>query len=561
MSDKLSYLRTGKIGNSSKYNNQRKDNNFNNQNILSFHFLPPNSSSQQSQSANRYEHNKRESKHNGVHGGHSRNSKSGQRRKYSMSKAEYLRANFTYIIRELTSNDIKHIIPGLNPSISSFKSAVSEPYLHDSDESIPWNVIVELIRASSRKMNESDFSNSVFTAAADHGEGNCPICLCKERKITAARIAECGHIFCFPCVLRYLLARGEKSGSFLKARDKCPVCAENVIDIWDVKPVSFPDSPPQYVGSLAVGAVFTGRNVSFRRGWVVPCVQGTGEERSESAMVAPSCDSPSAPFSRICRGNTLRELQTTQRELLELQQFKERCLRTGQDRPTSAAGYYEEDEDEDGDVEYIPSINQCVDLLRQKQVQLNEQLDVELRSTSVVTKSDKRQQQKPKYTEQIPTQVYVDSWTDDSVPADLIPSVIGMELAPSNSRKERSMSESSNGASAVVHTYQSLDGSAVYLHPLCVQCIAENARLGSSLPGDITGTVLEMERVVVAYDSRQRYPLLKHIPIHSEVWFVEIDLTPIVSPEVLHCVLDYLPSIGTILKISFACVGLAGIPR
>jgi hypothetical protein len=45
-----------------------------------------------------------------------------------------------------------------------------------------------------------------------------------------------------------------------------------------------------------------------------------------------------------------------------------------------------------------------------------------------------------------------------------------------------------------------------------------------------------MERVVVAYDSRQKYPLLRYIPMHSEVWFVEIDLTVLVSPEVVNCV-------------------------
>ena len=556
MSDKSqqSYLRSGKIGNTSKYtNNQRKDNS-NQQNIVSFHFLPPNTSSQ-SQSLNRYSLNKREPKHHGAHGGHSRSNKGGQRRKYSMSKAEYLRANFTYVIRELTSNDIKHIVPGLNPSTASFKSAVSEPYLHDSDESIPWNVILELIRASGRKMNESDLSNLAFSAAADKGEGKCPICLCKESKITAARIAECGHIFCFPCVLRYLLARGDKSGSYLKARDKCPVCAENVIDLWDVKPVSFADNLSQCADSLehlAVGAAFTAQNVFFRKGWVVPCVnETTADDSCESVvMLAPSCDSSSGRFSRICRGNVLRELQTVQRELRELQYFKERCLRTGHDLPIST-GYYEDDED--GDVEYIPSINQCVELLREKEVHLNEQLDMELRSSGGVRKSDNKQLQlidkrNPKSAEQVSTQRVEDSWTDESDLDLTSPVQIGTKLSdsvninrdspPNFSRKVRSMSESSNGASsttAVVHTYQSLDGSAVYLHPLCVQIIVEESRLGSSLPPNVTGKVLELERVIVAVDTRQRFPLLRHLPMYSEVWFVEIEMTSLVSQEVIYC--------------------------
>ena len=57
----------------------------------------------------------------------------------------------------------------------------------------------------------------VIVPQAPPSETKCPICL--EAPPAAPRMTRCGHVFCFPCVLRYL--NGGKYGT-------CPICHDYV---------------------------------------------------------------------------------------------------------------------------------------------------------------------------------------------------------------------------------------------------------------------------------------------------------------------------------------------
>eukprot|EP01037_Dinobryon_pediforme_P033437 gene33437-38872_t len=116
-----------------------------------------------------------------------------------MTKAEYLRANFTFIIRSISTKSSNYRIPGLNPSVSCSNTDIVEPYLCDADEPIPWDVVEELVRLSARKRSESELLNPLI------------------------EIEEAG-------TNPYL---GNNS---FKGREKCPVCSETVIDPWDLRP-------------------------------------------------------------------------------------------------------------------------------------------------------------------------------------------------------------------------------------------------------------------------------------------------------------------------------------
>ncbi|KAI8323835.1 hypothetical protein GQ54DRAFT_257617, partial [Martensiomyces pterosporus] len=60
---------------------------------------------------------------------------------------------------------------------------------------------------------------------------SCPICLSPP---VAARVTKCGHVFCFPCVLRYLSMDSEKGAD----TKKCPICWEPIAGD-DLLPVHF----------------------------------------------------------------------------------------------------------------------------------------------------------------------------------------------------------------------------------------------------------------------------------------------------------------------------------
>ncbi|CAE8627470.1 unnamed protein product [Polarella glacialis] len=51
----------------------------------------------------------------------------------------------------------------------------------------------------------------------------CPICL--ELELVVPKITRCGHLFCFPCVMRYFLTMKGYNG---KVYQRCPVCNEQV---------------------------------------------------------------------------------------------------------------------------------------------------------------------------------------------------------------------------------------------------------------------------------------------------------------------------------------------
>ncbi|KAJ2878994.1 hypothetical protein IWW38_006203, partial [Coemansia aciculifera] len=122
----------------------------------------------------------------------------------------------------------------------------------------------------------------------------CPICLSPPK---AARVAKCGHVFCYPCVLRYLSFESERG----MVPKKCPICWAMVtgddllpVHFWeaqyhtsavdkavaDVTPHSQPSSP-----KLVSGAHITMRLMK-RPQAVNICLPRTTLSRVYSAEVA-----------------------------------------------------------------------------------------------------------------------------------------------------------------------------------------------------------------------------------------------------------------------------------
>jgi hypothetical protein len=95
----------------------------------------------------------------------------------------------------------------------------------------------------------------------------------------------------------------------------------------------------------------------------------------------------------------------------------------------------------------------------------------------------------------------------------------------------------SGGSSNVLHIYQSNDGELAFLLPLCTKCLLDGCAGGDpkKLPSTVTGRVLEVERVRVTSDIRQRYAFLRHLPLQVVVLLVEIDLlsTGLVGDEAM----------------------------
>ncbi|KAK0644527.1 hypothetical protein B0T16DRAFT_430623 [Cercophora newfieldiana] len=126
---------------------------------------------------------------------------------HAIDKARYVHANYRFVV---------------SPGGSYASQAV------DADEHLEWADVLQII------------------ASAESQQTSCPICLSEP---VAPRMAKCGHIFCLPCLLRFMnssMATGDgghaaAAGVEKKQQNrwrKCPIC-EDAVFISEVRPVRF----------------------------------------------------------------------------------------------------------------------------------------------------------------------------------------------------------------------------------------------------------------------------------------------------------------------------------
>ncbi|KAK4609124.1 hypothetical protein CLAFUW4_14365 [Fulvia fulva] len=87
----------------------------------------------------------------------------------------------------------------------------------DADVHLDWNNVLQVIASSTTQT------------------ASCPICLGEP---TAPRMAKCGHIFCLPCLIRYMHSEdGAAAPPDKKARwKKCPICWDSIY-VTETRPV------------------------------------------------------------------------------------------------------------------------------------------------------------------------------------------------------------------------------------------------------------------------------------------------------------------------------------
>lgn len=79
--------------------------------------------------------------------------------------------------------------------------------------------------------------------------------------------------------------------------------------------------------------------------------------------------------------------------------------------------------------------------------------------------------------------------------------------------------------------YQSYDGQNYFVDSLNWRCLQQE--FGNELPATISGRVVEVWSVVLTEEEIWNYRFLKHLPLLSEVFFVELDLSHLLSQETL----------------------------
>lgn len=118
---------------------------------------------------------------------------------HASDKARYVHANYRFVV---------------SPE-RSYSSHAADPDVH-----LDWASVLQVLASSQSQ------------------EASCPICLSEP---VAPRMAKCGHIFCLPCLIRFMQSNSasDDSKSSKGARwKKCPIC-EDAVYLHEVRPVRF----------------------------------------------------------------------------------------------------------------------------------------------------------------------------------------------------------------------------------------------------------------------------------------------------------------------------------
>jgi len=195
---------------------------------------------------------------------------------HAVDKARYVHANYRFIV---------------DPRGDYRAQSV------DADIHLDWNNVLQILA--------SELSQ----------EASCPICLGTP---VAPRMARCGHIFCLPCLIRYMQSEDEGKAPEKKARSKkCPLCFDTIY-ASETRPVRWytgqEGEPPREGGDVVLRLV------------VRPAGSTLAMPRDGADALAKDEDIPwyhaaeVMDYARVMRGGEDYMLEQLDQEIVKLEQ-------------------------------------------------------------------------------------------------------------------------------------------------------------------------------------------------------------------------------------------------
>lgn len=334
----------------------------------------------------------------------------------------------------------------------------------------------------------------------------CPICMDTFR---APKITKCGHVFCWPCILRYL-SMSEKYWR------RCPMCFESV-QKGHLRSVQLQQLqiPPHVSSDVTFQFLERPKSSMFPQLRVLP----TAEDKSEHAASSHATQSSpeAAAFAARKRSRKLpnvddadaiysRILEATPEYLRELLYSEMRDLQSMDTEFRSS-----------GDVDNLPFVEEA------------------MRNTSGrLAKSD-----------------------------DFSHGTYRQANSTNNSTTGKKNTPKDSDSGDTYSFYQIADGTYVVLHPLNMKCLmkeysdehqehgedtqltawTESSSVSSELlpvdryrmlPERIHGKILDIEHVVLDEEAQKRYRFLSHLPRFCDFYICELDLTSQLSSSTLN---------------------------
>ncbi|XP_010660682.1 uncharacterized protein LOC100248015 isoform X2 [Vitis vinifera] len=364
----------------------------------------------------------------------------------------------------------------------------------------------------------------------------CPICL--ECPL-CPQITSCGHIFCFPCILRYLLmGKEDHKGDCWK---KCPLCFV-MISPKDLYTLYIENVKQYCVGDTAEFMLLTRQKDSFT----------LSEKNKQETDVMPCNSEVHDSFSKFIFTS---DVDLSVREAIsDLDSWLVRA----------DSGLVD-------DLEKLPYVCAAVEQLEQRKKYWNEHgtckstISVKytdcqsgshvIPSTTNVACSD-YEACGFKYGSPSSDVDDKSKWLGNLTPdkldggeclvqtADMGETLEGQCRALSSSYDEnKSLQRHSSGSRDLkdddsYNFYQAVDGQHLILHPLNMKCLLHHYGGYAFLPNRISGRILQLETVTQSEAMRRRYRYLSHFSLTTTFQLCEIDLREVLPPSAFFPFMD-----------------------
>ncbi|XP_020573593.1 RING finger protein 10 isoform X2 [Phalaenopsis equestris] len=356
----------------------------------------------------------------------------------------------------------------------------------------------------------------------------CPICL---ESPLCPQITSCGHIYCFPCILRYLLMGAEEHKG--ESWKKCPLCFSMIssgelytIKIDNVKQFRVgdhadfvllaraKDSQIPFLKSQDGAHIMTSNSINTTDLFSKFILS------SDVEMSVRDAKTDLTDWLCKAEAGIVDELEKLPYVCVALEQLEERMRKWMEDRVLN---------------ESSSQLNRCA-LSSSPKVRhhinslspcsLNSNLDAEnahSKELVVTSLENGRIHEKLEHSENVSGASHPDTTVGSSeLPYDEC-KVLHKDSNICKDFKERES----------YTFYQALDGQTLILHPLCMKCLLHHYGSYDMLPPRINGVILELEMITQSEAMRKRYRYLSHFSLSTTFQLCEIELAEILPPASL----------------------------
>ncbi|KAK4683693.1 hypothetical protein P7C73_g6539, partial [Tremellales sp. Uapishka_1] len=498
-------------------------------------------------------------------------------RSSAMTREKYVNASFRFVLKPTQSAsygahfadpDISlhwpNILQVLVPTFSALSVAQG---LVSSDPSGSRSRRAQEISEASWDEEEVDGEESAERRRRIEEEKmgrSCPICLGKP---VAGRMTKCGHIFCFPCILHYIQL------SDIPKSAKCPICGDTIHEGM-LKSVRYLDASQMLEASKGNDEEPLSIALEDDHEQVMgdmddfPSVPSTSKTEAIHMRLIerPQMSTLSLPTSATFPSNVLPPHTTPFYFLPDILSFSRFMLATPSymfnELSRELAELAKEYEALKGDSLGRDFVNVAKAKVERQVGKVRAELDVEsvkreereTRETwGEVVGGERRERERKKERERkarereenarlakerevpvdIPVEFLASQQNGTLIPPNLIVSPNPMP-PKKNRRKPNSnftVPSVPTQPSPSYYFYQSSLGLPLFLHPLDIRILLSHFKSYTLFPTTLSFTSTGYDTATITDELRKRYKYLSHLPIGTEVVFIEAELEDIVGKD------------------------------